>query len=74
MYVPDSLKLNKFVLANIPSPRDLYQKVGLLSLGSPQQYTGDEEPQHIGNKTDVMADMLAYDAMMQREEDSKKED
>lgn len=74
MRIPDSLKLNKFVRCNLPSGRDLFAKLGLLSVGSPAQYSGDEEPLHNGNKIDVMADMLAYDAMKQCEEDSKKED
>ena len=74
MRVPDSLKLNKFVRCNLPSGRDLFAKLGLLSVGSVAQYSGDEEPLPSGNKTDVMADMLEFDAQRQREEDSKKED
>lgn len=73
MRVPDSLKLNKFVLCNLPSARNLFAKLGVMSVGSSSQYSGDQDSPVNGTKIDVMADMLAFDAQRQREEDLQRD-
>lgn len=74
MYVPESLKLNKFRLCNLPSARNLFAKLGIMSVGSDNQYTGDLVPDRPGTKTDIMADMLERDRILQQEEADKKND
>lgn len=68
MYVPEKLKLNKFVLANIPSNKNLFARLGFLSAGSAGQYTGDNVLPMAQTKIDTFADMEELDRQRQKEE------
>lgn len=52
MLVPDKLKLNKFKLVKIPSNKDYFGRVGLQSVGTSVNYTGDELASPPQNKID----------------------
>lgn len=68
MYIKDELKINKFQLVRIPSNKEYFGRVGLSSIGTGDQYTGDEMmPQQV-SKIDNLAYMDAYDKMMASEE------
>lgn len=68
MLVPDKLKLNKFVHVRIPSNKEYFARVGLSSAGLSTQYTGDEIADTGKSKIDSIADMDAYDRLMQSKE------
>ena len=67
MFVPEKNKLNKFKLVKLPSPRDMFGRYGQFEMAS-SQYTGDEMADCGSRKIDQIADMDAYDRMMQNEE------
>lgn len=55
MYVPEKLKLNKFVLVDIPKPSVYFARLGGLRPSLPAGvYSGDEILPR-GNKTDLLA-------------------
>lgn len=66
MYVPEKLKLNKFQLVKLPSPRELFRRNGENPV-DPQRFTGDV-PVRSGRKLDTIHDMDAYDKYMQEVE------
>ena len=72
MFVPDKLKLNKFVQCNLPTPRSLFAKVGMVKPES-GIYTGEDVVPHSLNKTELYSLMDEWDAQRQRDE-QKKED
>lgn len=73
MYIPEKLKLNAFRLVAVPKPAEMFARFGYQT-PSAAVFTGDDEVVSIvGRKTDVLADMDAYDRMMQQQEDSKLE-
>lgn len=74
MFVPDKLKLNKFVHVRIPSNKEYFARVGLSSTGLSTQYTGDEIADTGKTKIDSIADMDAYDRLMQSKELENKND
>lgn len=74
MFVPDKLKLNKFVHVRIPSNKEYFGRVGLSSPGTSNQYTGDELAPMGKSKIDTLADMDAYDRLMQSKELENKND
>lgn len=74
MFVPDKLKLNKFVHVRIPSNKEYFARVGLSSTGLSNQYTGDELADTGKTKIDSIADMDAYDRFMQSKELENKND
>lgn len=51
MYIPDSLKLNKFTVVNIPSAKEIFMRFGFATGSS---YTGDEVAPPSLNKVDMM--------------------
>lgn len=73
MYIPEKLKLNAFRHVAIPKPVEMFARFGYQT-PTPSVFTGDDELVSIGGrKTDDLADMDAYDRMMQQQEDSKLE-
>lgn len=72
MYKPKKLKLNKFVDVEIPKNSAFLARMnGSLPTIPSGAFTGDEPYVPEGRKTDVLADMDAYDRMMQRQEYAK---
>lgn len=68
--IPDESKdfLNKYVDMTCPSPRSLFSRLGNQNVPD-AQYTGEDEIDMYQRKTDMLADMEAYDRMRQKEED-----
>lgn len=62
MYVPKSLKLNRFTVVNIPSAKEIFTRFGFCSGSS---YTGDEVAPPALNKVDMMMhfDMINDDKL-----------
>lgn len=75
MYFPDErMDVNKFVAVHVPSKSSYLQKFGFSSAPS-SLYTGDDFAPLPKDKIASIADMEAYDAMMQQKElDSKSSD
>ena len=72
MYKPEKLKLNKFVKVAIPKNSDFFARMSGNFPNIPDSaYSGDEPMVPEGRKTDILADMDAYDRLMQREEYAK---
>ena len=81
MYVPDSLKLNRYECVKIPSNKDYFSRLGKMELGA-DSYTGDDVAELPGSKIDtIVRGERAVDAKLQEaeevanalnEEDSKK--
>lgn len=69
MYKPDKMRLNKFVDVAIPKNSDYFARMAgnLPTIGS-QFFSGDEVVPQNDRKVDVLADIDAYDRMMQRKE------
>lgn len=68
MYIPEKLRNNKFRQVAIPKRRDLFARFGFAT-PSESLFAGDDEfIPSAGRKTDILADMDAYDKMMAREE------
>lgn len=68
------MKLNKFVHVNIPTNREYFARVGLSSVGSPAQYSGDEPVPLNGRLVDTLDMLDRYDKYMQdKVNDSKSE-
>lgn len=67
MFVPESLKLNRFRVVDLPRPRRMFERFGLLKVPV-SQYTGDDLARVPGNKVDVLADMDAFDRSQIRQE------
>lgn len=55
MFVPKSLKLNKFRFVTIPKNHTYFQRFGF-GMTPQSAFSGDEKPL-TGNKTDVLAEM-----------------
>lgn len=58
MYVPEELKVNKFVVTRIPSPSQYFARFGSFTPAS-AYYTGDEVHRDL-NKVDSINDYLDY--------------
>lgn len=58
MYVPEELKVNKFVVTRIPSPSQYFARFGSFTPAS-AYYTGDEVARNL-NKVDSINDYLDY--------------
>lgn len=67
MFVSESLKLNRFREVDLPRPRRMFERFGLLKCPS-SQFTGDEFARLPGNKVDVLADMDSLDRSELRRE------
>lgn len=67
MFVSESLKLNRFREVDLPRPRRMFERYGLLKCPA-TQYTGDDFARVPGNKVDVLADMDALDRSQLRSE------
>lgn len=67
MFVPEKLKVNKLVQVDIPKPRDFFAQYGLHN-ASDAEYTGDNLASSPVNKVQELADIEAYDRMMQEKE------
>ena len=64
--------LNRFVNVDTPRPRDMFSSA--LSLNNRGLYSPDDEiPSMPGRKLDTLADLEAFDTMMQEKESSKTE-
>lgn len=50
MYIPESLKLNKFTVVNIPSAKEIFMRFGFCSGSS---YTGDDKALPPMHKVDM---------------------
>lgn len=59
--------LNKHVDMTCPSPRSLFSRLGNQNVPD-AQYTGEEVIDMYQRKTDILADMDAYDRLRQDEE------
>lgn len=68
MFIPEELKLNKFVNVPIPENRDYFARFGTTKVAQDSAYTGDQNAPLPKSKIDSLADMDAYDRMMQEEE------
>lgn len=55
MYVPEELKVNKFVDSRIPSNRDLFARLGNQSMPD-NVYTGDNPAPYPSSKIDLIID------------------
>lgn len=74
MYLPDpKMDVNKFVAVHIPSKSSYLQKLGFASAPS-NLYTGDEFAPLPKDKIASIADMEAYDSMMQERENANSDD
>lgn len=62
MYVPEQMKVNKFVACRIPSNSLYFQRFGQFTPAS-SYFTGDEVPRDL-NKVDSINDYLGYAEMM----------
>ena len=62
--------LNKHVDMTCPSPRSLFSRLGNQNVPD-AQYTGDEEIDMYQRKTDLLADMEAFDRLRQQEEETQ---
>ena len=58
MFIPEELKVNKFVVARIPSVSTYFQRFGNFTPAS-SFYTGDSVPKDL-NKVDSINDYLDY--------------
>lgn len=58
MYIPEELKVNKFVVTRIPSPSQYFARFGSFTPAS-AYYTGDEVHRDL-NKVDSINDYLDY--------------
>lgn len=75
MYVPDELKVNKFVDVQIPSNKDYFARLGKQTLGE-SQYTGDDAAVMPSSKIDAVTaeEQRIFDEMRQAEINAGKED
>ena len=70
MFVPEKLKLNRFVDVNIPDNRSYFTRFGksVVPTGS---YTGDDSAPMPKNKVDTFVDMEEFDRVRQLEENGE---
>lgn len=73
MYVCEGLKLNKFKDVKIPANKDYFVRYGYTNTPA-SAYTGEDMAVRPKTKVDTFADMEAYDAQRQREEDDLPND
>ena len=74
MYLPDEkMDINKYRAVYIPSKGDMLSRFGLGTVPV-DRFTEDQFAIYNKNKIDQIADVEAYDAMMQREELAKEND
>lgn len=73
MYVPEALKVNRFVDVAIPSNKDYFARLGRQAL-SEGQYTGDDPAQMPSAKVDQISaeDQRIFDEIRQREIDQAR--
>lgn len=67
MYIPEKMKVNKFVDVAIPSNKSFFSRLGEVKV-DPSSYTGDEVAPEMMSKTQSIEDYRQY-----AEEMSKKE-
>lgn len=71
-YIPDvKMRINAYKAVAIPRPLDYMKRFGM-SVAPSNLYSGDELAPLPSSKVDQLAQMEAYDAMMQREEAKNK--
>lgn len=75
MYVPEKLKVNKFVDVQIPSNKDYFARLGRQALPD-GQYTGDEAASMPSDKVSSISaeEQRIFDEMRQAEIDAGKGD
>lgn len=66
MYVPKSLKLNRFTVVDIPSPKEIFTRFGF---ATGTAYSGDEEVPSPMSKVDMM---IHFDMLNGRHLDSEE--
>lgn len=73
MYVPESLKLNRFKDVKIPSNKDYFQRLGRQALPE-GQYTGEDPAQMPAQKIDQVTheEQRIFDEMRQAEIDAAR--
>lgn len=71
MYIPEELKVNKFVVTRIPSPSQYFARFGSFTPAS-AYYTGNEVHRDL-NKVDSINDYLDY-ARSQMERQSQDDE
>ena len=71
MFIPEELKVNKFVVTRIPSPSQYFARFGSFTPAS-AYYTGDEVHRDL-NKVDSINDYLDY-ARSQMERQSQDDE
>lgn len=67
MFVPEKLKLNKFQIVRIPSPKEYFSRVGNQPIGTNNMYTGDDPAIMNQRKVDSIIDMEEFDRMRSNE-------
>lgn len=73
MFYPDEkMKVNSFRQVAIPRNAEYFARYGY-AVSPASLYTGDVPAPVPMNKTDLLADMEAYDSMMQEKENAKSE-
>lgn len=75
MYVPEAMKINKFVDVRIPSNKDYFARLGRQSLPE-GQYTGDQPAPMPSDKVESISaeEQRLFDEMRQNEIDSGQSD
>lgn len=71
MFVPEDMKVNKFVACRIPSNSLYFQRFGQFTPAS-SYFTGDEVPRDL-NKVDSINDYLVYAEVMSSQSYDKDE-
>lgn len=66
MYIPEKMKVNKFVDVAIPSNKSFFARLGLVSPES-LKYSGDDLVPDQMSKTDSINDYIAYAEEMSKE-------
>lgn len=70
MYIPEKMKINKFVAVDLPSAKSMFARVGEV-VAPEKDFSGDDIVPDQMRKVDSLADYEAYAEMMANEESSK---
>lgn len=73
MYVPEELKVNRFVDVHLPDNKSLFGRFGVVNVGS-SMFTGDEVAHVEQNKVDELATYQRYAEQMAREAEAGSDD
>lgn len=73
MFIPEKMKINRFVAVSIPSPKSFFARVGEVSIPD-KDYSGDELVSEPMRKVDSIADYEQYAEQMAREAVNKSDE